>query len=305
MKPVLIVSEYSNHLQAEKGLSEPARRAYLAAVASLLAVAGAHPRRLHLPPAWALADVDKRALEIYLNHLREERGLAPATLALQAGMLRSFFSFLQRRGHVERNPARHLLPPVPRRALRPPEGEEAAVRRLFARPPGRLSGAREQLLLELCYGAALRPAVLWRIRSLRVLKGAGVLRIVTPRERLDVPLAAAGLRRAERYLALRRRACGGRARAPFWVDDEGHACAPSRLARQVERALERAGLEGGPTLLRQLAARHFAERGGDTRSVQRLLHARGLGSLDRYAPPDFQAVLKQFRRIHPRQRSAD
>jgi len=37
--------------------------------------------------------------------------------------------------------------------------------------------------------------------------------------------------------------------------------------------------------------------------VQQFLHAKRLGSLDRYAPPDFQTVLREFKRIHPRQRS--
>jgi hypothetical protein len=39
--------------------------------------------------------------------------------------------------------------------------------------------------------------------------------------------------------------------------------------------------------------------------VQRLLRAKRLGSLDRYAPPDFQSVLRQFRQIHPRQRQGE
>ncbi len=301
--PATIVSEYSSYLQAEKGMAEPTRRGYLAAVESLLAVARAHARRLHLPADWGVQHLDKRALEIYLNHLREERGWAQSTLALQTSALRSFFDFLQRRGYVERNPARYLLPKLPPRDETPPLGQEETVRKLFSAAGDRLDSAREQLLLELCYGAALRPAVIYRIRTLRVLGRSDLLRIVTEQEQLDAPLAPAGLERARRYLALRKAAIAGRRRAAFWVDERGRPCSPSRLARQVKRAMQRAGLAGGPTLLRQLAARHFAERGGDMRSVQRLLHAKRLGSLDRYAPPDFQTVLREFRRIHPRQRA--
>ena len=132
--PEAIVSEYVSYLQDEKGMAEPTCRGYQTAVTSLLAVARAHPRRLYLPKEWQLAHLDKRALEIYLNHLREERGWAPSTVALQASALRSFFAFLQSRGHVERNPARHLLPKLPPRNDTPPEGEEATVRRLFDLP---------------------------------------------------------------------------------------------------------------------------------------------------------------------------
>lgn len=303
--PENILSDYAKYLQAEKGIAAATQRGYLAAAQSLLAVARAHPERLYLPPQWNLEHLDKRALEIYLNHLREERGLAASTCAQQAGALRAFFAFLQRRGLVERNPARHLLPKLPPRDETPPEGAEAAVRDLFDREPARLAEARELLLLELCYGAGLRPAQLWRLRSLRVLARAGQVRIVTGRETLDVPLSPAGLQRARRYLALRKAAAGGRRGLAFWIDERGAACTPARLSRQIRRAMERVGLEGGATVLRQLAARHFAERGGDTRSVQRLLHARSLGSLDRYAPPDFQSVLRQFRRLHPRQQARE
>jgi site-specific recombinase XerD len=131
------------------------------------------------------------------------------------------------------------------------------------------------------------------------------LRIEIGEQRLDVPLSPPGLVRVRHYLALRKAVLGRRRNAPFWVDERGQACTPERLARQLKRALESAGLPARPSLLRQLAARHFAERGADTRSVQRLLHARRLGSLDRYAPPDFRGVLEQFRRIHPRQQQRE
>jgi site-specific recombinase XerC len=307
--PTNIVSDYAKYLQAEKGLGASAQRSYVGAAESLLALARARPGQLFLPRDWGLEQLDKRALEVYLNHTREARGWAPATVAMHAGALRAFFAFLQSRGLVERNPARSLLPKLPPRHLTAPAGEEEAVRALFRRPARRgkprLTEAREQLLLELCYGAALRPAMIHRIRSLRVLPRAGLLRIAAGEETLDVPLAAAGLERARRYLEARREATGGKRRAAFWVDERGAACNPARLTRQVRAAMERVGLHGGPTLLRQLAARHFAERGGDTRSVQRLLRAKRLGSLDRYAPPDFQSVLRQFRQIHPRQRQGE
>ena len=111
-----ILSEYAAYLQAEKGMAEATRRGYLAAVNSLLEVARAFPRRLHLPADWGLEHLDKRALEIYLNHLHEERGRALSTVALQAGALRAFFGFLQRRGYVGPHPA---PPPPPHRPRAP------------------------------------------------------------------------------------------------------------------------------------------------------------------------------------------
>ncbi len=296
-----LTSEFAAHLQGEKGIAPATQRGYLGAVTSLLAVCGAYPQRLHLPAAWGAADIDKRALEIYFDHLREERGLKTTTLALHAAALRAFFDFLQGRGHIGRNPARNLLPKLPPRTESAPAGEEDAVREMFAAEGTGVDAARRLLLLELGYGAGLRPTQIYAVRSLRVARRQHLLRIQSGDGALERVLSADGLARAEDYLAARRALLGGKRRAPFWLDGRGRACPPQRLAREIANAMERVGLPRRPSLLRQLAARHFAERGGDTRSVQQLLGARSLGSLDRYAPPDFQAVLRQFRAAHPRQ----
>ena len=296
-----IITDYSAYLQDEKGMAEATQRSYLGAVSSFLAVCRAHPERLLLPTPWQWNHLDKRALEIYLRHLSEERGWRTVSIAQQASALRVFFAFLQRRGYLERNPARSLKPRPPPRDETPPEGEEADVRRLFESRGDTLRDARRLLLLELHYGAALRATDIHRIRALRVNKRTGLATPTLGDRTLQRPLSPAGLERARRYLALRREAVAGRRRAAFWVDERGAPRNPQQLSREVKRELERVGLPGRPSLLRQLAARHFRERGGDTRSLRRLLGAKRLGSLDRYAPPDYQQVLRQFRRSHPRQ----
>ena len=115
-------------------------------------------------------------------------------------------------------------------------------------------------------------------------------------------LGAGGLERARRYLEHRKAVAGRKKQAAFWVGENGAGLSAAQLAREIKREMERAGLEPRPSLLRQLAARHFAERGGDTRSLRELLHAKRLGSLDRYASTSQKDVFRQFREIHPRER---
>ncbi len=311
-----IFDEYDRFLRAEQSMAPATRRSYLNAARALMAVCRAHPGELYLPADWKLAHLDKRALEIYFNHLRQGRGWKSASIAQQASALRNFFAFLHRRGYVEANPVRSLKPRVPPRVETAPVGEEAAVRKLFEAPdPGlagpevahqhvagqNLAAARRLLLLELFYGGALRPSVVYRIKSLRVKARAAAITIATPERTWEQPLSAPGLERARRYLGLRKAATAGRRGAAFWVDARGLPCSPARLSREVGREMERVGLPPRPSLLRHLAARHFAERGGDTRSLRKLLGAKRLGSLDRYAPPDYQQVARQFRSVHPRQ----
>lgn len=334
----VIISDYTGFLQAEKRMAAATLQSYRTAAEGFLSVCARHWKRLHLPEEWTLSDLDKRAVEIYLNHLREERGWKPASLAQQASALRSLFGYLELQGYLERNPARHVLPKVPPREEVLPQGGEDAVRRLFDAAGSTLAELRLLLLLELFYGGALRGNQVYPIRSLRINRRAGVLKAVISQGRtglsgrgtggkgrtgssgpgidsqrrtglsglgigsepLEIPLAPQGLERARAYLEARKAIVKGRRKAPFWINARGTPRTPARLSRDVRQAMEKAGLEGGPLQLRQLSARHFMERGGDTRSLQRLLGAKRLGSLDRYAPPDYQSVLRQFRQAHPR-----
>lgn len=309
-----ILNDYSEYLQAEKLKAATTRRNYIRTVRQFLKVCGEHPKGLYLPVNWKWDDIDKRAVEIYLNHLRVERGWSPATMTQQASALRAFFGFLEAKGHIRRNPARSLKPKAPPLGP-PPEGDEETVRALFETPARNLDEARLVLLMELFYGAAMRSGQVYAIQWMRTNKRKSVCTFAVIQEEEapeggplliehQVVLSADGLERARHYLDLRgslpkpRRAQGKR--APFWVNSQGLALPNAVMSREVKAALEQVGLDGGPSLLRQLAARHFRERGADSRSVRNLLGAKRLGRLDRFGPPETRKLLEQFRSAHPR-----
>lgn len=300
--PDEMIIEYTRYLQVEKGLAASTRQGYERAVSTFLELCRTRPQTLYLPREWKLTDLDKRALEIYLGHLERNRGWSAASLARNATALRSFFGFLQLRGYVERNPLRSLGPRQPARNAPPPEGGEDAVRRLFIQGSKDLRHTRLQALLELFYGLAMRPGRVYRIERLEAPAKERVVRIHTGEESMELPLSRAGGKRLRAYLAARRKVLGKDNRAPFWIDSRGRAMPAARLSKSVKVAMEAVGLPGGPGLLRQLAARHFLERGGDLRSLKSLLGVKRLGTLDRYDPPRMQDVISAFRRAHPRQR---
>lgn len=297
-----IVSEYAAHLQAEKGLAPVTCQGYVAAAQALLGRALADPTALLLPPDWDLSILDKRAIELHLRALREHQGWKAESIAQQASALHAFFLFLKDRGYILSDPAGALRPRLPEGPPRPPQGDEAAVLRLLQQPAATLDGARLGALVELLYGAGLRPAQVYRIQALALDVPEGLVTAVLPDAIVHTAAGAEGLRRLAAYLDARHAITGDAPGAPFWIDRRGRACTPARLARQVKRAMETQGLAGGPAALRQLAARHFAERGGDLRSLQRLLRTKRLGQLDRFRPPaPFRDLVERFRKAHPRE----
>jgi site-specific recombinase XerC len=304
-----IVSEYALHLQVEKSIGAATRERYVALARSLLALCHQNPAAVFLAPDWTLAQLDRRVVETFLNTLKAERGWKPMSLAYYITSLSAFFRFLKARNHIVRNPCARLRPPLSGEMEAPPAGEAEAVLRMLAQPSDTLDTARRQLALELLYGAALRPAQAFGIAALEVAAETGMVRIRSGETWLELSLSSEGVARAQQYLARRKEVLErdpGSATEPgvasFWLDRRGRPCSPSRLRRQVTRAMQTHGLSGGPATLRVLAARHFAERGADVRSVQNLLKARRLGKVDRFLPQaDLKRLTGEFRRAHPRQ----
>ncbi len=297
-----IVSEYASHLQAEKGLAAVTQEGYLAAARAFLARAAADPASLLLPAEWELAGLDRRALELHLNALRDRHGWKPESIAQQASALHAFFRYLRERGHIPHDPSGSLRPRLAEGPPPPPKGDESAVLRMLAHPGDSLESARLLALVELLYGAGLRPMQAYRLTALTLDERDLSLAAVLPETTLHAAVSAAGFARLLGYLAQRRQVTGNDGAAPFWVDRRGRACSPGRLARQIKEAMEAEGLAGGPAILRQLAARHFAERGGDLRSLQRLLRTKRLGQLDRFQPAaSFGDLVARFRKAHPRE----
>jgi integrase/recombinase XerC len=301
-----IVNEYAAHLQAEKALATVTQEGYLAAVKAFLGRAAADPASLLLPLEWDLPALDKRALELHLNALRDRHGWKPESIAQQASALHSFFRYLQERRYIPHDPGGSLRPRLAEGPPAPPEGAEAAVLHLLRTPGDTLESARLLALLELLYGAGLRPMQAYRVTAMDLDERDHSMSAVLPETTLHATLSEDGFERLLGYLAARRAVVGNAAvgdagAAPFWVDRKGRACTPGRLARQIKHAMEAEGLQGGPAVLRQLAARHFAERGGDLRSLQRLLRTKRLGQLDRFQPDaPFRDLVEQFRKAHPR-----
>jgi site-specific recombinase XerD len=244
------------------------------------------------------------------------------SMAYYITALSAFFRFLKSRHHIAANPCTRMRPRLDGTFSAPPADEAEAVLRLVEAPGDTLDRARLALLLELLYGAGLRPSQAYAVRALDL--EAPRVRILLGATWQELHLSPGGLERAVRYLAfraeivasLRSGAAAAQREAEqgedgqrgenmaFWIDRRGRACPPARLARHISKAMRAAGLSGGPASLRLLAARHFGQRGADIRSVQHLLGARRLGQLDRFQPSaDMKRLMAQFRRAHPRQSS--
>lgn len=224
------------------------------------------------------------------------------SLARSVAVLRSFFAFLKRRGHISVNPATGIGSPRFTRSL-PRYVAEPDLARLFrslplARDP---QSARDRALLELLYGSGLRasevvglswPDVSLEQRRAHVRGGKGGKDRVVPLGGAVIEalraLSATGAGRAE----------SGRA---VFCNQRGARLSVRSVGRIVAAALERAGLPPvNPHALRHSCATHLLDHGADLRSIQELLGHASLATTERYTHVSLARLRAAYTRYHPR-----
>lgn len=241
---------------------------------------------------------------------RQERGLAPSTLARNVATLKSFGNWLEHRRLVPGNPASRLRAPKKTRRLPRVLSEEQigqildrAESRAGTGDPGEI---RDRAMLELLYATALRVSELCglpldgldlRERTVRVVGKGNKERVV--------PLGAPAAQALADYLERGRpalRACSTRPSEKLFLGNGGNPVTADAVYRLVARELEQEPGSGprGPHTLRHTAATHLLNGGADLRVVQEMLGHASLGSTQIYTHVSTERLAESYRQAHPR-----
>ena len=298
--------DFLDYLRLNRNLSGHTVRAYASDLSQFLAHAA---DRLGREPR--VEDFDHRLVRGYLAALYDRRQAASSS-SRKLSAIRTFARWLRREGLLEEDPAALVAAPRAERRM-PAHLDVDEVGALLAAPdPATPLGLRDRAILELFYASGLRLGELAGLdlenvnltaRMVRVLGKGGKERIVPFH-----PAAAAAIRA---YLPARRGllhgrdagAAGGAKRGdPLFVNYRGGRLSTRSIARMVDRAVTRVGVERGisPHALRHSFATHLLERGADLRAIQELLgHAR-ITTTQRYTHVSSGQIIELYRRTHPR-----
>jgi integrase/recombinase XerD len=235
------------------------------------------------------------------------------TQALYLRVVRSFFSWLLRRGRILQDPAKGLRPPkvdaLPRVVL-----TEAQVRRLVCAPAppnprwwAKGVERRDRAILELLYGTGLRLAECARLdvsdldlleRRLFVRNGKG------HRDRV-VPVPGRAAVAMDGYLGDVRPAFLRELREQaLFLAWTGARLSPVTIRVIVRARARAAGIQGpvSPHVLRHSCATHLLRGGADVRHVQELLGHRSIESTVRYTRVAIRDLHAMIETAHPRER---
>jgi integrase/recombinase XerD len=256
-------------------------------------------------------------LEEYLAHLRgrvtgynrpEPSPLSVKTLASEASVLRSFFSWLARRRVLLFDPAEALVlgdrtEPLPKTVL-----TESEVQALLAAPGRDAVGLRDRAILETLYSTALRRAEIAGLDLYDLDTAGELVRVRQGKGRKDryVPVGAHALEALRRYIH--------QARPELVASPKEPALFVAAITRRrlhvktlnwiVRRHAEAAGIgrRVTPHVLRHTCATHLLQGGADLRHVQAILGHASIATTQVYTRVAAEDLAAVHRRHHPRRR---
>jgi len=294
------IGRFSAHLLTERRLSPHTASAYRQ---DLRALAQFCERRKLA--AWDTVDgVQIRAFAAG----EHAGGLSPRSVQRRLSAARSFFSYLQREGASERNPAQEVRAPRMKKHLPMTLDTDQMARLLAFRVDDRLS-VRDKAIMELFYSSGLRLGELVALnvaeidledRTVRVLGKGGKTRIVpVGRYALEALRAWLDLRTAS--MAPRRALADQKA---LFLSRGGRRLSARAVQRRVELWARRQGISihVHPHIFRHSFATHLLESSADLRGVQELLGHANIGTTQVYTHLDFQHLARVYESAHPRAR---
>jgi integrase/recombinase XerC len=296
------VEAFTRFLEFERRASRHTREAYRRDLTSLADFLASRSER-----SPRLADIDKLSLRSWMAE--EAQRLKPQSLARRLAAVRSFLTFLERRGVLRANPARQIKVPRLRRPLPLFLSEASAAALMEAPLNGEATGpraARDALALELMYGSGLRVSELCGLDVDDVSLARSEVRVLGKgsKERI-VPLGSHAERAYRAYLELR----SDFAHPKSGFLDERALLLNGRgrrlSVRWVQKLTARYGLSGParpdlhPHALRHSCATHLLEGGADLRVIQEFLGHSSLSTTERYTHVSLEKLLGVYDRSHP------
>jgi integrase/recombinase XerD len=237
---------------------------------------------------------------------RTRHRISAATLRQWLSIVRSFFLWLNRNGHLLHNPAQRLALPCPEQAL-PRVLNETELSRLIETPDLQTAmGLRDRALMETLYATGIRHAEAHRLDLYDVDTAAHRLTVRLGKGQRDrvVPLTENAAQWVTRYVTAARPelAAGqwwgkGRRRgqpklipptSALWLSVTGRRLSYQMIADRIRDYALQAELKASAHTFRHCCATHLLRGGASLRHVQQLLGHRDLNTTEIYTHLELQ-----------------
>lgn len=248
-------------------------------------------------------DLGTDELSAFLGHLRKG-DLDASSLRIALVHMKIFFRFLQKRNHIEIDPAEPLLAPKTSAKLPETLNAETITQLLSSINPEKKLGKRDLALLELFYASGLRLSEICNARLEFLDVDDHFLRITGKGNKTRlVPVGEKALAALNCYLTSERpNLVTRKTSSHIFLSIRGGALSPDRVRQIVKERAKQAGIDQNiyPHLLRHSFATHLLENGADLRVIQELLGHADIATTQIYTHVDQKRLKAVHKNFHPR-----
>jgi len=297
----VVLEEFDEYLELQRGRSEHTRRAYLGDLRSLFGFLAERA------PGASLAELSVPLLRSWLA-AQAGAGAARTTLARRTSAVKTFTAWASRNGLIDGDPATRLQVPKARRNLPAVLRQDQALDAMEAATSGAQQGDplahRDRLIVELLYATGIRVSELCGLDVDDVDSSRRLLRVLGKgNKQRTVPFGEPGLRALNAWLAEGRPALATADSGPaLLLGTRGRRLDPRQARTVVHQTM--AAVEGAPDIgphgLRHSAATHLLEGGADLRVVQELLGHSSLATTQLYTHVSVARLRAVHDQAHPR-----
>ena len=289
------VTDYLNHLRAERGLSPNTISAYRSDLQKLQAWAASREQ--------AIEAIKPRDVAPFLAHLMA-LGLSARSAGRAIHAIRGFFRFLVREEKLAEDPMENIRSPRPFKPL-PRFLNRNQVEALLQAPDlATPLGLRDKAILETMYASGLRASEVTHLKTENIDPDIGLLRIFGKgrKERL-VPIGSSALAAILKYEHEgRARLLKKKKTRELFLNHAGDGLSRMGLWLIVRRHALRVGVAGilTPHVLRHSFATHLLENGADLRALQAMLGHADISTTEIYTHVTRERLRQVFDKFHPR-----
>jgi len=289
------IADYTNYLKLERRSSDNTVASYVRDVTQF-------SHYLMEVEETELPHCKTEHLERYLAYM-ESTGKSSASAARSMAALKSFYNYLQSRGVVRINPAKHLSPVRAERKL--PEILTGKEVELFLEQPQCVDakGYRDRAMLELLYATGIRVSELVSLELDDLNLAAGVLRCRSKGKERIIPLYRTAVKALQDYVrSIRPQLIADGGEEALFVNMSGERMSRQGFWKIIKHYQETAGIEKDitPHTLRHSFAAHLLENGADLRSIQEMLGHADISSTQIYTHVVRNQLKDVYQKAHPR-----
>ncbi len=242
-------------------------------------------------------------------YLLQNKNTTTRTVTRKFSTLKTYFNFLQRGEHIEKNPMLKVTAPKVGKRL-PVYIKEENIKRLFSdvKFEEGYSGARNRMILDLLYSTGMRRGELTALQVGDLNFHENQIKVLGKgnKERI-IPISFDLRKRLQAYLTTRTEEYPDTDLSGLFLTDKGKPMYSGYVYNVVKRYLSKVSTveQRSPHVLRHSFATHLSDHGADLNAVKELLGHSSLAATQVYTHNSIERLKEIYQQAHPKGKGTD